>query len=283
MSKKAFPLLVFVPLLVLQGLVTVLERPAVAHVQDPQDEILKSIGVDERLGAAVPLDIALRDQSGRSVRLGDCFAGGPVILTLNYYTCPMLCPMTLSNLLSTARAIGGISLERDFRIVTVSIDPDETQEAAAATAREMYRAMTGIPDPASRWAFLSGGAAEIGRLTSAIGFRYRKVGKEFAHPDVSVVLTPDGKISRYVYGIAQPPAFLKMALIEAAGGRIGESEAMNRVLLYCFHYDPVGKKYAIYAQNIMKAGGALTLAMLGALYLGIWRRGRSRTKTKGGS
>ncbi len=245
---------------------------AMAHLAETPDNILKSIGVDEKLGGQVPLDLLFRDEEGRAVRLGDTLGSGPVILTLNYYTCPMLCPLTLRNLLDSVNGIGGISLERDFRIVTVSIDPDEKPEAVRARAGEMHAMMKGIPDPGLRWPFLSGGREEIGRLTAAVGFRYRKVGAEFAHPDIGIVLTPSGKISRYLYGIQQAPADLKLALIEAADGRIGSSTVMNRVILFCFHYDPVERKYSLYARNVMKAGGVLTLVLLGVMYLALWKR-----------
>ncbi len=243
-----------------------------AHLAETPDNILKSIGVDENPGGQVPPDLLFRDEEGRVVRLGDVLGSGPVILTLNYYTCPMLCPLTLRNLLASVNGIAGISLARDFRIVTVSIDPDEKQEAARARAGEMHAMMEGIPDPGTRWPFLVGGSEEIAGLTAAVGFRYRKVGAEFAHPDLGVVLTAAGKISRYLYGVQQDPADLKLALIEAADGRIGASTAMNRVLLFCFHYDPVERKYALYARNVMKAGGVLTLVLLGALYLALGRR-----------
>jgi len=264
------------------GLAAATARPGSAHVRDPQDDIVRSIGVDEKLGAPVPRDLAFRTQDGAVVRLGDVLAGGPAILTLNYYTCPMLCPLTLRNLLSAATAARGISLGRDYRIVTVSIDPAERPEAARARAAEMHALMKGVRDPASRWPFLVGDEKAIEGLAGAVGFRYRKVGKEFAHPDVSIVLTRDGRVSRYLYGVAQDPKDLKLALIEAAGGRIGESQALNRALLYCFHYDPVGKKYALYARNIMTAGGVLTLLLLGSLYLALWRRkGRETGPTDG--
>src|SRR3990172_5203926 len=144
----------------------------------------------------------------------------------------MLCPLTLRSLLGTVERIKGIGLGRDFRIVTISIDPQDTPEVARARAAELYA-----------------GEKAIDAVTGAVGFRYRKVGNEFAHPDVVVVLTPEGKISRYLYGIEQDPTDLKLALIEASGGNIGGSTALNRVLLFCFHYDPVGKKYALYARN----------------------------------
>jgi protein SCO1/2 len=255
--------------------VTANPLPLEAHaVHDPQDDILKSIGVDEKLGGAVPLDARFRNERGDEVRLGDYFTGEPVLLTLNYYTCPMLCPLTLRKLLDTVENLKGIDLARDFRIVTVSFNPEDRVETARVRAGEIHDAMEGIPDPAARWPFLLGDAKAVEALTGAVGFRYRKVGNEFAHPDAVVVLTPEGKISRYLYGIEQDPLDLKMALLEASGGNIGESTALNQVLLFCFQYDPVGKKYALYARNIMKAGGILTIALLGGLLLVLWKRGR---------
>jgi protein SCO1/2 len=233
--------------------------------------------VDEKLGGQVPLDLLFRDEEAKTVRLGDFFGKGPVVLTLNYYTCPMLCPLTLRNLLASATGMGGISLDRDFRIVTVSIDPEEKLQTARARSGEMHAMMKGIGDPGERWPFLVGGKEEIGRLTAAVGFRYRKVESEFAHPNGIVILTSEGKVSRYLYGIEQDPRDLRLALIEAAGGRIGESAALNRALLFCFHYDPVERKYALYARNIMKAGGIFTLVFLAVLYLALWKRREPRT------
>jgi len=254
---------------------------ALAHVRETPEDILKQIGVDENPGGQVPPGLAFRDEEGKTVRIGELFGKGPIVLTLNYYTCPMLCPLTLRNLLSSAEAVAGISLERDFRIVTVSIDPDEKPEAARARADEMHAMMKAGGSPGARWKFLSGGREEIAKLTSAVGFRYKKLENEFAHPNVVVILTQGGRISRYLYGIEQDPRDLRLALIEAAGGRIGESPNINRALLYCFHYDPIGKKYALYARNIMKAGGIFTLVLLGALYLALWKRRKPRTLAGG--
>lgn len=274
--RARFPRVAAIAVLIL-ALTTVLPRPSGAHaVRDPQDDILESVGVDEHLGDQVPMDAVFRNANGEEVHLGDYLKGGPAILTLNYYTCPMLCPLTLRNLLGAATEMKGIELGRDFRIVTVSINPGEKEETARARAEEIYSEMQGIKDPPSRWPFLLGDAKSISALTGSVGFRYRKVGEEFAHPDVFVVLTPQGKISRYLYGIEQAPTDLKLALLEAAGGRIGESQTLNRILLYCFHYDPVGRKYALYARNIMKAGGVLTLVLLGSLLFVLWKRGRGR-------
>lgn len=258
--------------------------PAAAHERiDPQDRILQSIGVDEHLGDRVPGDATFRDHAGKTVRLGDYFGNGPILLTLNYYTCPMLCPLTLQSLLNTTGEVEGISLGSEYRVLTISIDPEDTVERARARAGEIHARMEGVADPSARWTFLVGDPGSIEAVTRAVGFRYRKVGAEFAHPDVNVILTPEGKISRYLYGVEQDPSTLKLALIEAADGKIGASELLNRVLLYCFQYDPVGKKYALYARNIMKAGGVLTLAILGTLYVILWkRRGGSPAPPDGG-
>lgn len=263
------------------GLIAFAALPgAFGHERETPEEILKQIGVDEKPGGKVPVDLAFRDEEGRTVRLGDYTGDGPVILTLNYYTCPMLCPLTLRNLLSSAQRMGGISLERDFRVVTVSIDPEEKPETVRARASEMHAMMKGIANPSARWAFLAGGQGEIERLAGAVGFRYRKSGSEFAHPDVIVVLTPGGRISRYLYGIEQDPRDLRLALIEAADGKIGEAQAFNRALLFCFHYDPTSRKYGLYARNIMKAGGIFTLAFLGVFYLALLkRRGASAARS----
>jgi protein SCO1/2 len=255
-----------------------LPRSSWAHaVNDPQDDILRSIGVDEKLGGAIPRDAVFRNAKGEEVRLGDYLRGGPALLTLNYYTCPMLCPLTLHSLLGSVERMKGIDLGRDFRIVTVSIDPEDTPAIAGALAGKIYAEMKGTDDPAARWAFLVGDAGAISALTGAVGFRYRKVGSEYAHPDVVIVLTPGGKVSRYLYGIEQAPLDLKMALLEASGGNIGKSTALNQVLLFCFQYDPVGKKYALYARNIMKAGGVLTIVLLGGLLLVLWKRGQGKS------
>lgn len=265
-------------LLLIAGFLAFSPAPLVtAHVRESPDDILKQIGVDEKLGGQVPPDLLFLDEAGKTVRLGDSFGQGPVVLTLNYYTCPMLCPLALRSLLEAANGTKGVSLSRDFRIVTVSIDPGEKPAAASARAEEMRGMMKEIGVPGSRWAFLYGGSGEIERLAAAVGFRYRKVGREFAHPDVAIVLTSGGKVSRYLYGVSPGPEDLRMALIEAARGRIGESAALHKALLFCFRYDPVQRKYALYARNIMKAGGIFTLVFLGVLYLALWKRRTPRT------
>jgi protein SCO1/2 len=247
-----------------------------ARAEDPQDRLLREVGVDERPGSQVPLDLPFTDASGKAVRLGDFFHGGPVILTLNYYTCPMLCPLTFRSLAATMTELKGLSLSKDYRVVTVSINPEEIGEIARVKANETHALVPGLARGDDRWPFLYGGAEPIRRLTESVGYRYRKVGSDFAHPAVAIVLTPGGAVSRYLYGIEIPSMDLKLALIEAADGKIGASSAANTLLMYCFQYDPVGRKYALVAMNIMKLAGAITVVFLGGLLLVLWvRHGRS--------
>jgi protein SCO1 len=246
--------------------------PSAVRGADPQDAILLAVGVDERLGAKVPADLVFTQSTGKTVRLGDYLGAGPVILTLNYYTCPMLCPLTFRSLAGTMEGVRGLSLSKDYRVVTVSINPEEIPEIAAAKARETHGLVAGLDDADGRWPFLYGDPDSVRRLTEAVGYRYRKAGSDFAHPSVAIVLSPDGRVSRYLYGIEIPPRDLKLALIEAADGKIGASSAANALLMYCFQYDPVGRKYALYARNVMRAAGAATVLFLAVLLAALWRR-----------
>jgi protein SCO1/2 len=246
--------------------------PVAALAADPQDAILQEVGVDEKLGAAIPRDLPFTDASGKPVRLADYLGDGPVLLTLNYYTCPMLCPLTFRRLTATMAAVKGFSLARDYRVVTVSIDPDEIPEIARAKANETHALIPGLRATDERWPFLYGSAGSVALLAESIGYRYRKAGREFAHPAVTIVLSPGGTVSRYLYGIEIDPRDLKLALIEASEGKVGASSAGNALLMYCFRYDPVGKKYMLYARNVMKAAGAVTLVLLAGLLVFLWRR-----------
>jgi protein SCO1/2 len=249
--------------------------PSSAHTQ--QDESLPDIGVDEKLGAQLPLDLTFTDQDGKTVRLGDYFAGRPVILSLNYYSCPTLCPLVFRNLSRTISSIKGLSPAKDYSIVTVSIDPEETVERARAKAAETWRMAPAVAPPARHWPFLLGQQGNIQQLAKTVGFRYTRLGPgNFAHPSVFIVVTPSGKVARYLYGIDLPPADLKLALMEAAGGKIGGSPFLNQVLLFCYHYDPVGKKYGLAAVNIMKIAGGGILLMLGVLLFLLWRGDKRR-------
>lgn len=272
---------VLIKMLPAMFLVMVWMLPCRPEAHTLKDEGLPDVGVDEKLNAQVPPDLAFTDQDGRQVQLGDYLKGGPVILTLNYYSCPMLCPLIFRNLAGTVNAIKGLSLSRDYRIVTVSIDPEETLERTRDKTGETWRMVPGVADPGKRWPFLLGKEPEIRRLAGSTGVRFTRLGKNnFAHPSVIVILTPAGKVARYIYGIEQRPMDLKLALIEAADGRIGGAQFMNRALLYCFHYDPVGKKYSLAALRIMNTSAAVVGILLGGLLFSLWRREKKMAKEK---
>jgi protein SCO1 len=249
-----------------------------AQAHDPEDDLLKQVGVDERLGRTVQQDLRFTNQDGEQVALSRYLGGKPVILTLNYFSCPTLCPLVFRNLAGTIAQLGDLKLGKDFRVVTVSIDPDETLQRAREKSSKTYAMLPRITDPGKAWPFLFGGQGSIQRLAAQTGVRYAKVGKEFAHPNIIMVLTPEGRIARYLYGLEQAPQDLKLALLEAADGDIGSSKLINRAILYCFHYDPVGKKYVLFASRLMTGAmlGVLVL-VLGLLAL-LWRKEQGRGK-----
>lgn len=236
---------------------------------------LEAVGIEEHLGATLPLDVKLTDHEGRTGTLGERFGHGrPVILTLGYYGCPMLCGVVLNGLVEGLR---GLKFEpgKDFDIVTVSIDPDE-DAALAAQKRESFHEELGRPADRAGWSFHVATADQSRRLADAVGFEYRwdERTKQWAHAAAIFVVTPDGRVSRYLYGIEYPPASLKLALVEAGEGKLGNT--VDRLLLYCFHYDPAAGSYVFFATNVMKLGGLLTLVGLGGFLLHLWRGNRRR-------
>jgi protein SCO1 len=241
---------------------------------DEKPEILKEIGIDQRLNEPLPLSLPLRDESGRAVRLCDAFGKRPVVLALVYYNCPMLCTQVLNGLVA---ALNVMSLQagRDFDVVAVSFDPRETP-AMAAAKKEAYLSRYKHPAAAAGWHFWTGDAGAIETLTKAVGFRYRydAENEQFAHASAIFVATPDGRLARYFYGIEYAPRDLRLGLVEASAGRIGTP--VDQVLLYCFHYDPASGKYGAVVVNIVRLAGAATLVILGA---GIWAMSRRRSRT----
>jgi protein SCO1/2 len=245
--------------------------PAAAQgLQNGMASPFQRLGFDQRVGQKVPADLLFRDETGRQVRIGDYFGKRPVLLSLVYFRCPMLCPLTLNGL---TRSLKGMSFDagREFEVVVVSIDPRETPAMAAAAKRQ---ALAGYnrPDTAAGWHFLTGGAEPIRRLTATVGFRYfydQRV-QQFAHAAGIVLLTPAGAASRYLYGIEFPPRNVRLGLVEAASNRIGSP--VDQVLLYCFHYDPVQGKYSAVTLNIVRLSALLTVAGLGLMIVLLKRR-----------
>jgi protein SCO1/2 len=243
---------------------------SMAAADDSLPPILREVGIDQRLNEQVPQDVPFRDDDGRSIHLGDCLGGKPVILVLAYYRCPMLCTQVLNGLVDALREIS-LDVGDEFNVVTVSFDARETYPLAAAK-KSTYVEQYGRPNAAAGWHFLTGSQESIDRLTEAVGFRYRYDPRndQFAHASGIMVLTPTGKIARYFYGIKFPARDLRLGLVEASENKIGTP--VDRVLLFCYHYDPATGKYSATAMGFVRLGGILTVAVLGTLLLLAWRR-----------
>lgn len=223
-------------------------------------KISEQVGFEQRLGETLPLDLPFRDETGKAVRLGDYFGAKPVLLAFVYFRCPVLCPQII---IGTSAALKGVSYEpgRDFEVVFVSFDPQDTPEQAAekkSAAVERY----GKPGSAAGWHFLTGESDAIERLTRAAGFRYAydPTIQQFAHASGVVVATADGRLGRYLYGVEYAPKDLKLALFEAAEGRIGGLS--EKLMLLCFNYDAALGKYTVATLLAIKVAGAVTLAVL---------------------
>jgi protein SCO1/2 len=225
-------------------------------------EQLRDVGFDQRLDEQVPLDVTLRDESGRTVRLGDYFRDKPVLLSLAYYSCPMLCGIHLQGLASSLKPLQ-LSAGKDFTVLTVSFDPRDTPEGAREKKAEVLSRYERL-GAEHGWHFLTGDADQIARLTGAVGFRYQydESRGDFAHPAGVVLLTADGRISRYFFGVDVAPRDLRLGLVETAQGKIGT--LVDQVLLFCFHYDPAMGRYSAIALNSVRIGGVLTILGLAA-------------------
>jgi protein SCO1/2 len=248
---------------------------ALAQRGEPLPTELEGVGITEHLDARVPLDTTFDDETGKQVTLGSYFVKDrPVILTLNYFTCPMLCTLILNGMTDAMKEIPWTP-GRQFEIVTVSFDPTETP-TLARLKKKSYLEAYGRPDAAAGWHFLTGEEESIRALTDAVGFKYRwdDTEKQFAHAAAIFILTPDGHISRYLYGVQFEPKDLRLALLEASSGKIGSP--MDQVLMYCYHYDASSGRYSIAAQQIMKIGGILTVLVLAGWLIGFWLRERSQ-------
>jgi protein SCO1/2 len=246
------------------------EAPAPAQGTPP---ILRDIGFDQRLGESLPLETTLRDEAGRTVRLAEYFGKRPVVLSLVYYECPMLCTLTLNGL---ASALDVLSFDagREFELVTVSFDPRETPELGAAK-KKAYLQRYKRPGAEAAWHFLTGDAASLQALTRAVGFRYAwdEQTRQFAHPAGVVVLTPEGKISRYLYGVEYAPKDLRLAIVESAARRIGNP--IDQLLLYCYQYDPRTGRYGAVVMRIVRVAGAATVLALSGFIALMLRRDRA--------
>jgi protein SCO1 len=231
--------------------------------------ILQNVGFEPTLNAPLPLDLAFRDETGRNVLLHDYFQQRPVILALVYYGCPMLCDQLEQGVVGTLRMLS-FNPGRDYEVVFVSFDPRETPELAAQkkeSALKQFRR----PQTADGWHYLTGPKESIDALTKAANFRYSFDAKSglFAHASGIMLLTPDGRISRYFYGVEYPSRDIRLGLVDASAGKIGT--AVDHVLLFCYQYDPSTARYSASILKILRLGGVLTVVCLVAGIL-IFRR-----------
>ncbi len=240
-----------------------------ANVQPPE---LREIGIDQKLDAQMPLDLQFRDETGKSVHLGDYFGRKPVVLVFAYFECPMLCTLVLNGLVKGLRVIP-FDIGKQFEVVTISFNPKEGPGLAAAKKKNYIREY-GRPGAAEGWHFLTGEEPEIRAATQAAGFRYKfdASSGQFIHASGIMILTPKGKLARYFYGIEYAGQDLRLGLIEASAEKIGSP--VDQVLLYCFHYDPTTGKYGLAITRITQIFGTATALALGGFMLLMFRRDR---------
>jgi protein SCO1/2 len=235
--------------------------------------LLRQVGIEQRLNEQVPLDLPFRDEAGRDVRLGDYFGGRrPVVLVLAYYGCPMLCTQVLNSLVDGLRGVPP-SAGEGFHVVVVSFDAREKPELAAAK-KASYVESYGRPGAAGGWHFLTGEQPAIDALTEAVGFRYAYDAKhdQFAHGRGVMILTPQGKVARYFFGLDYKPRDLRLALAEASDGKARSTA--DQLLLLCYHYDASSGTYTPAVMNLVRVAGGLTVLVTGALLVRAWRRER---------
>jgi protein SCO1/2 len=250
-------------------------------IPNQKPSILDQVGLDQRLNQQVPLDLAFVDDNGQAVQLQQYFGQKPVLLMLVYYQCPMLCTQVLNGFTGAMNGIVRFNIGREFNVVTVSIDPRDTaQDAAAAKKRYLQRYRRA--GAAEGWHFLTGKKDQIDALAQAVGFRYAwdPEIKQYAHASGIMLLTPSGRVAQYYYGIEYAPRDIQFGLIEASKGKIGN--VVDQVLLYCYHYDPRQGKYGAAIFNVLRLTALATVMALGGFMLIMFRRD-SLAARKGGS
>jgi protein SCO1 len=265
-------------LLAVAGGLALQARPVAAQLSDPMQSIgvrpdlLKDVGIDQKLNQQVPLDLTFRDETGKTVQLSQYFGQKPVLLSLVYFNCPMLCTQVLNGMEASMKGLP-MDAGNEFNAISVSIDPSD-KPVLAAVKQQMYVGMYGRPNGAQGWHFLTGDEDQIKKLADAVGFRYAydPDSKQFAHASAIMVLTPDGKLSKYFYGIQYSPRDLRLGLVEASARKIGTP--VDSILLFCYHYDPHTGKYGLLISRLIQIGGLLTVLGIGATMLILFRRER---------
>lgn len=244
---------------------------------------LKEVGIDQKLNQQLPIDASFKDETGADVKLGSYFGKRPTVLSLVYYDCPMLCTQVLNGMIASFKTMS-LKPGEDFDVLSISFDPRETPSLAAAK-KAVY--VNYLPEAKrasanSGWHFLTGDESNIRRVTEAIGFHYRfdQATKQFAHASAIYVVTPEGKLSHYFYGIEYAPRDLRLGLVEASQNRIGSP--VDQLMLYCYHYDPATGRYGAVVMNIVRLGGVITLIGVVVLLFLLRRRNATRMRLQTG-
>ena len=244
-------------------------------------EALQKVGIDQKLGDQLPLDAPVKDESGKDAKLGDYFKSGrPVIVAFVYYECPMLCNEVLNGLTGSLKGIS-LNAGKDFDVIAISFDARENDKPdLAKNKKASYMERYGRPGTENGWHFLTATQESIDKMTSAAGFKYQwdEKSQQFAHVGGVMITTPDAKLSRYFYGIDYAPSDLKFGLMDSAAEKIGNPA--ERLLLYCYHYDPASGKYGLAILRVMRAASVLTIAGIGAMLFIFWRRNKGRQQEK---
>jgi protein SCO1/2 len=248
-------------------------RPYSPSTPSGLPKALNDVGIDQKLDEQLPLDLEFRNESGEAVKLGNYFGKKPVVLSLVFYECPMLCNQVLNGMVSAFRVMS-FEVGEEFEVVTVSFDSRETSALAAAKKRTYvgYLSKEKRSGAATGWHFLTGDEPNIKRLTDAVGFRYHfdEATNQFAHASAIYIATPHGKLARYFYGIEYAPRDIRLGVIEASENKIGSP--VDQLLLYCYHYDPATGKYGAVVMNMIRLGGVATLLAMFALFFLLRRR-----------
>lgn len=258
-------------------LVVTLVLGATTMCQQAPQKVFTEVGLDQKLGSWVPLDLSFRNEQGDAVTLRSLMNGKPVVLALVYYECPMICTEVLNGMVKSFKHLP-LEMGKDYVVITVSINPRE-QPPLASTKKQRYLQEYGNLEVSGAWHFLTGEDSSIKPLADAIGYRYvyDEATKQYAHPAGLVVVTPQGQVARYLYGVEFPPKDLKFALVEASHNTVGS--AVDQVLLLCYHYDPMTGKYGLVIMNLIRIGALLTiLFIVGTIVLFALRDRRKRRK-----
>lgn len=239
---------------------------------------LAEVGIQQKLNEQISPDIEFKNEDGQTVKLGEYFGKRPVVLALVYYECPMLCSEVLNGLTGSLKALN-FTAGKEFDVVAISFDARENDKPGLAkNKKESYVKRYDRAGTENGWHFLTGTQDSIDKITQAVGFKYTwdEQTKQFAHAGAIMILTPEGKLSKYLYGIDYAPKDVKLAIVESSENKIGSP--VDQLMLYCFHYDPATGKYGLAVMRVMRVGGLLTLFGLGAMIFVFWRRNKQKEK-----